>query len=184
MAITKEQKRDVVEEYKEWMKRSQALIVTEYTGLPMKDIDALRSKIRENGGEFHVVKNTLGKRALQDSGFPISESLFEGSTAVGFAFEDAPAVAKALADFARTSEFLKIKGGYLGAKAINKAEVTALAEMPPLPVMRARLLGVLSAPASQLVRTLAEPARSLAAVVKAYVDRSSETPTEAEPAAA
>lgn len=183
MAITIERKRDVVEEYTEWLKRSQALIVTEYKGLPMKDIDALRAKLREIGGEFHVVKNTLGKRALADAGFPVNEDLFEGSTAVGFAFEDAPAVAKALSDFARTSDFLNIKGGYLGTRAIDAKAVGALADMPPLPIMRARLLGMLSAPASQLVRTLAEPGRSIAAVIKAYADRSSEPQAQIEPAA-
>jgi large subunit ribosomal protein L10 len=183
LAITKEEKRDVVKEYTEWLKRSQALIVTEYKGLPMKDIDSLRARLRENGGEFHVVKNTLGRRALEDAGYQVKEDMFEGSTAVGFAFEDAPAVAKALADFARTSEFLKIKGGYLGDRVISTADVTALAEMPPLPVMRARLLGMISAPASQLARTLAEPGRSLAAVFKAFADRSSEPQAQPEPAA-
>jgi large subunit ribosomal protein L10 len=95
----------------------------------------------------------------------------EGSTAVGFAFQDAPALAKTMADFAKSSEFLKIKGGYLGNKPISADDIKALAELPPLPVMRAQLLGTIMAPASKLVRTLAEPARSLAAVIQAYADK-------------
>jgi large subunit ribosomal protein L10 len=173
LAITKERKNELVKQYSEWMKRSQALIVTEYTGLPMKQMDALRGKMREAGGEFHVVKNTLGKLAVEDAGLPLAEDYFEGSTAISFAFDDPPALAKALADFARTNEFIKIKGGYLGDHTISVDEVKALAELPPLPVMRGMLLGTILAPASQLVRTLAEPGRQIAAVIKAYTERDS-----------
>ena len=86
---------------------------------------------------------------------------------------DAPETAKVLSDFARTSEFVKIKGGYLNRSPITAEEVKALADLPPLPVMRAQLLGVISAPASKLVRTLAEPARQVAAVLKSYADKDS-----------
>ncbi len=80
-------------------------------------------------------------------------------------------------EYARTSDALKVKGGYLGHSAMSAADVKALAELPPLPVMRARLLGTILAPAGQLVRTLAEPARQVAAVLKAYADQ--QTATEA-----
>lgn len=172
MAITKERKDELIAQYREWTNRSQALLVAEYTGMTMKDMDALRAKVREAGGEFHIVKNTLGNIALAEVGIA-SEELLEGSTAVGFAFSDAPAVAKAITEFARTSQTLKIKGGFLDKKPMTAEGVKALAEMPPLPVMRAQLLGVLSAPASKLVRTLAEPGRSVAAVVRAYAERDS-----------
>ena len=80
-------------------------------------------------------------------------------------------MAKIITDYARTSEFVKIKGGYLGREFMSADQVKALAELPPLPVMRAQLLGMLSAPASKLVRTLAEPARQVAAVLKAYAEK-------------
>jgi large subunit ribosomal protein L10 len=178
LAITKERKNEVMSLYKDWTSRSRALIFTEYRGLTMKQIDDLRGKIRDAGGEFHIVKNTLGKLALQDEGLPLAEGLFEGSTAVCFAFEDAPALAKTMTDFARTSEFLKIKGGYLDRRPISTDDIKALADLPPLPVMRAQLLGTLLAPASQLARTLAEPARMVAAVLKAYADKEN-APTSA-----
>ncbi len=171
MAITKERKNEIVAEYTEWIKRSQALIITEYKGLPMGELDNIRSKIRENGGEFHVIKNTLGKIVFEQAGFKAPDEIFEGSTAVGFAFEDAPAIAKMMTEYARTSEFLKIKGGFLGNQAMNASQVKALADLPPLPVMRARILGAIQAPAAQLARTLAEPGRSVAAVIKAFADR-------------
>lgn len=171
MAISKKRKEDLVSQYTEWMTTSRALVVTEYIGLSMKQLDELRSKTRDVGGEFHIVKNTLGKVAFQDLGWELPEDFLDGSTAVGFAFQDAPAMAKVMAEFSKSSEFLKIKGGYLGNKPISADEVKALAELPPLPVMRAQLLGTIMAPASKLVRTLAEPARSLAAVVQAYADK-------------
>jgi large subunit ribosomal protein L10 len=173
LAITKERKNELVTQYVDWANRSKALILTEYIGLSMKQLDDLRSKTREAGGEYHIVKNTLGKVAFQEAGFPLPENFFEGSTAIAFAFQDAPAMAKMLSDFARTSDFVKIKGGFLEKRAISSEEVKSLAELPPLPVMRAKLLGTILAPASQLARTLAEPARSLAAVLKAFADKDS-----------
>jgi large subunit ribosomal protein L10 len=168
LAITKERKIELINQYGEWVKKSQVQVVMSYAGLSMKDIDSLRSKLREVGGEFHVVKNTLVKLAFQQAEMPLPEQYFEESTAVAFAFEDVPAFAKALSDFGKTSEFVKVKGGYLDKKPISSAGVKALADMPPLPVMQAQLLGVLLAPASRLARTLAEPARGLAAVIKAH----------------
>jgi large subunit ribosomal protein L10 len=177
LAITKRRKDELVAQYLEWVRSSQAVILTEYVGLTMKQIDDLRAKVRDAGGEFHIIKNTLGRVAFESAGLPVPEKLLEGSTAVAFAFQDAAAMAKMMTDFARTNELVKIKGGYLEKRAINTLEVKNLADLPPLPVMRARLLGVLQAPASQLARTLAEPARQVAAVLKAYADR------EAAPAA-
>jgi large subunit ribosomal protein L10 len=171
LAISKERKNEMVAQYNDWVNRSRAIIVTEYKGITMKQLDELRSKVRDAGGEFHIVKNTLGQVALKAAGLPLSEGLFEGSSAVCFAFTDAPLMAKTLSEYARTSDFIKIKGGYLGHSALTAANVKALADLPPLPVMRAQLLGVLLAPASKLVRTLTEPGRQVAAVLKAYADR-------------
>ena len=170
MAITKERKNHLIQQYGEWMKESQLQVILSYAGLTMKDIDQLRSKLREAGGEFHIVKNTLVKLAFQQAGMPLPEKLFEESSAVAFDFEDSQTFAKTLTEFTRSSEFLKVKGGYFDKKPISSDNVKALADMPPLPVMRAQLLGVLLGPASKLVRTLAEPARGLAAVLKAHVE--------------
>jgi large subunit ribosomal protein L10 len=177
LAISKVRKNEIVDQYSEWINNSRAIFVAEYVGLTMKDIDELRKKAREAGGEFHIVKNTLGKVAFESLGMEIPANFLDGSTAIGFAFEDAPAMAKAMAEFARTSDFLKIKGGYLNKQVIDAEAAKALAELPPLPVMRAQLLGTILAPASKLVRTLAEPARSLAAVMKAYADKDSASGT-------
>ncbi len=171
MAISKQRKEQLVAQYVEWLNQSQAMFVTEYVGLSMKQIDELRAKVRENGGEFHIVKNTLSKVAFDNVGLKLPQGLLEGSSAIVFTFKNAPEMAKIITDYARTSEFVKVKGGYLDRHYISPAEVTALAELPPLPVMRAQLLGTISAPASKLVRTLAEPARQVAAVIKAFAEK-------------
>jgi large subunit ribosomal protein L10 len=138
----------------------------------MKAIDVFRSKARENGGEIHLVKNTLFGHALKAQGYPDTKFL-EGTSLVGFAFNDAAGLAKAFVELTKGSETMKVKGGFLGKELISDKQVKALADLPALPVMRATLLGVLNAPASKLVRTLAEPARSLAAVVKAHSEKAS-----------
>ncbi len=171
LAISKQRKDELVALYTKWANQSQAMIFTEYTGLNMKQMDDLRQKVREAGGEFHIVKNTLGKVAFEAAGLPVAEAVVQGSSAIAFAFTDAPAMAKTITDLARTSEFVKVKGGYLEKRPITTNDVKALAELPPLPVMRAQLLGVIMAPASKLVRTLAEPARQVAAVLKAFADK-------------
>jgi large subunit ribosomal protein L10 len=170
LAITKERKNELITQYSEWMSRSKALVLTQYVGMTMKDIDNLRAKVRDNGGEFHIIKNTLAKLAFEQAGLTVPEGQFEGSTAIVFAYTDAPAIAKTVMEFAKTSEFLKIKGGYLEKQALAPESVKALAELPPLPVVRAQLLGTLLAPASKLVRTLAEPGRMIAAVIKAHAE--------------
>jgi large subunit ribosomal protein L10 len=146
------------------------VFVLNYSKMTMKDIDTLRAKAREAGAELHVVKNTLMKLALDEVGIQ-DKAVFDGASLVGFAFSDAPALAKVLSDATVKSEIFAIKGGYLGNQPLTPAQVKALADLPPLPVMRAMLLGTISAPASKLVRTIAEPARGLAAVIKAYSEK-------------
>ena len=170
MAFSKERKKEIVATYQDWLGNSQAVFLAEYTGLSVKDMDALRDKVREVGGEFHVIKNTLGKIAFEESGYQVPEDLFLGSTAAGFAFEDAPAMAKALDDFSKSVGFLQFKGGYLEKNMLSMEEIKSLASLPPLPVVQAQLLSTLIAPASQLVRTLAEPAREFVSVLQAYAD--------------
>lgn len=171
MAVSKARKDEVLTTYAEWLKKSQAVILVEYTGLKMKDLDNIRAKIRETGGEFHVMKNTLARRAFADSGMDFPTEFLEKSTAVSFAFTDPVLTAKALSDATKGKEFVKVKGGFLSGQILNPTQVKALAEMPPLPVVRAQLLGVLQAPAGKLVRTIAEPARGLAAVIKAFAEK-------------
>jgi len=169
LAFTREQKSAIMQQYQEWVAKSQAMFLLEYSKMNQKDMDALRAKVREAGGEIHVVKNTLFGKVLSEAGVDYGK-LLEKTTLVGFAFNDPPALAKVINDAAKSDVFA-VKGGFLGKVLISAAQVKALADMPPLPVLRAQLLGVLLAPASKLVRTIAEPGRSIAGVIKAYSEK-------------
>ncbi|HTX78888.1 MAG TPA: 50S ribosomal protein L10 [Longilinea sp.] len=170
MAFSKEKKSNLQAQYQDLLKNSQAVFVIGYNGMTMKDIDALRAKLREIGGELHVVKNTLAMRALKEAGMPETD-YFVGTSLMGFAFNDPPAIAKILDEAVSKAEIFTVKGGYLGTEVLNAKQVKALASLPPLPVMRARLLGLLQTPATQLVRTLAEPGRRVAFVIKAHSEQ-------------
>ena len=170
MALTKERKKQVLAQYETWLKDSEAVVLTEYVGLDMPSIDQLRNNIRDAGGEFHVIKNTLGKLAFKSAGLEAPDEYFVNSTAIGIAFDDAPGVAKAIKDFGKDNEAIKIKGGFMDGVHMTSDQIIALAELPPLPVVRGQLLGTIMAPASKFVRTLAEPGRSLAQVIKMHAD--------------
>lgn len=170
MALSKERKHEVRTQYESWLKESEAVVLAEYTGLSMPEMDELRAKVREAGGEFHVIKNTIGKLAFEAVGFDTPTEYWLGSTALGVAFEDPPGVAKAIKDFGKTHEAIKIKGGFLEGNHMTADEVHTMAELPPLPIVRGQLLGTISAPASKLARVLIEPARSLAQVLNAHAD--------------
>ena len=178
MAITKERKEELLQTYAELIQKSEGLILVEYRGLNMKGMDPLRGKVRDAAGELHVVKNTLAIKALEAAGRTAPADLFSQSTAIGFAFSDVPAVAKALTTFAKDSEFVKVKGGMLGEKLLTAKDVEALADLPPLPVVRAQLLGLLQAPASRITGAIAGGVRQVVNVVKAYADKA-EAPADA-----
>lgn len=172
LAFTKEQKQKLLVQYEEWLRSSRAVVFLEYNKMNMKAIDSLRAKAREVGGELHVTKNTLLNLALERAEYQNVKPVAQ-STLCAFAFEDAPGLAKVIADAVKETkeEVYKVKMGYLGGQPISAEQVKALADLPPLPIMRAMLLGTIMAPASKLVRTLAEPARQVAAVLKAYSEK-------------
>jgi large subunit ribosomal protein L10 len=174
LAFTKKHKSVLTKQYEKWLKNSQAVFVLEYTKMGMKAVDGLRVKVRDAGGEIHVVKNTLMERAMEAAG--VETKALVGTCMFGFAVNDIPALAKVFGDATKNSEIFKLKGGYLSGHPITAIEVKSLADMPPLPVQRARLLGMINSPAAQLARTLAEPSRQIAAVIKSY---SEQAPIEA-----
>lgn len=171
MAFSKKQKEKIVEDYGKWLEKSKAVFVLSYSKMRMPEVNAARAKLRETDGQLHVVKNRLFKRVLDEQGYHYDDKFWEGNNVVVFAFEDAPSVAKALAEITKGNDILAVRGGYLDKAALSVKQVSSLADLPTLPVMRAMLLGTLLAPASKLVRTIAEPARGLAAVIKANSEK-------------
>jgi large subunit ribosomal protein L10 len=171
LAITKERKQAIVNQYRDLVSKSQGIVLASYSGLSVKDLERLRRKVRELGGEFHVVQNRLAKLTLKEAGLAVADAALEGSTAVGFALDDPLAVAKAIVDFSKELDKVKVKAGVINGVAYDGAQMVRLAEMPPLPVLRAQLLGLLNTPATRLASLLVTPARQMASVVKAYADK-------------
>ncbi len=173
MAFSKKQKEVMVDQYREWVDKSKAIFVLSYSKMRMPTVNDARAKLREVDGRLHVVKNRLFTRVLEENGYHYDPKFWEGNNVVIFAFEDAPSVAKALTDVLKGNESFAVRGGYLDKASLTVKQVAALSDLPTLPVMRATLLGTILAPASKLVRTLAEPARGLAAVIKANSEKQS-----------
>ena len=171
LAISREKKEQLVAQYSQWIEESEAFVLTKYIGLSVSELDELRRNIREENGNFHIVKNTLMKIAFEDAGLEFDQDLFIGDTAIGYAVENMTGLAKALVDFAEESEYLQMKTGYFNGERVSIDDVKRLAEVPPLPVLRSQLLSALLAPATKLASTLSEPGRQLAGVLKAYADQ-------------
>ncbi len=171
MAITKERKGELVEQYTGLLKKSEAVILVDYRGVLTKDVYRLRTKVREARGEFHVAKNTLMARALQAAGLPVPEQMLEGPTAVGFCFENPPVVAKAMLDFVDETKIMTIKGAVLGNRIVDKEGVKALSELPPKPIVMGQVLGTIQAPASKVAGVLNSAVAQIVRVIQARVDQ-------------
>jgi large subunit ribosomal protein L10 len=149
------------------------VVVTHYKGLTVAEISDLRGQMRAVGATLRVTKNTLARRALDGTPFaPISE-LFKGPTAVAIS-PDPTAAPKVAVAYAKRNEKLQIVGGGLGSVLLDPAAVRALAELPSLDELRARLLSVINTPASRLVGILQAPGGQLARVLKALADKEAE----------
>jgi large subunit ribosomal protein L10 len=167
LAFTRKEKEAIVEQYKQWVDNSNAFFVLSYQKMNVNAINDAREKLREANAEIHVVKNRLFKLVLDEKQLDYEPAFWEENNIVSFAFSDAPNTAKVLTEISKSNVF-EIRMGYMDQKALSAANVKALADLPTLPVMRGIVLGTIMASASKLVRTLAEPARSMAAVVKAF----------------
>jgi large subunit ribosomal protein L10 len=170
LAISKAKKEELVAQYLEVLERSSAVILAESTGLTVKETEGLRAKIREMGGEFYVVKNTLAKRAFQESGWKEPDPGFDGPTAIGAASENIPGMAKAMVDLAKDKDTFRVKSAIIDGELYTAAQITNLAELPAMPVLQAQLLGVMTMPAAKLAGVFAASARQLLNVLQAYVD--------------
>jgi large subunit ribosomal protein L10 len=149
------------------------MIVADYRGLTMPQIDALRTKLIENGARFTVVKNTLTRRAAEAAGADALLALLEGPSAIAFVESDgdAVAVAKALADSARDTKVLEIRGGVMQGRVITGDDVDALAKLPPLDVLRGQVIGAVIAPLNAIAGLINAPLQSLYGLIEARIDQ-------------
>jgi large subunit ribosomal protein L10 len=180
-------KERVVAELTERLKTTDTLIVADYRGLTMTQIDDLRSELLKHGARFAVVKNTLTRRAAEAAGADLLLGLLEGPTAIAFleADGDPVAAAKALADAARTTRVLEVRGGLLEGSELSSEDVANLAKLPPGDVLRAQLVGALAGSLTTVVGLFAAPMRDLVGVLQARIDQleAQGGEAEAEPAA-
>jgi large subunit ribosomal protein L10 len=168
--MDRSEKERLVAELTERLKASETMIVADYRGLTVTEIDELRTKLLEHGAKFSVVKNTLTRRAAESAGVDALLALLEGPTAIAFLESDgdAVAVAKALDDAAKT-EVLVIKGGLLDGAEIAADDVKRLAKLPPADVLRAQLVGALAGSLTTVVGLFAAPMRDLVGVIDARI---------------
>jgi large subunit ribosomal protein L10 len=176
--MQKEDKARVVADLTERLKSADTLIVADYRGLTMPQIDDLRGKLLEHGARFTVVKNTLTRRAAQDAGAEALLALLEGPSAIAFieADGDMVAVAKALADSARDTRVLAIRGGILAGKEISADDVEELAKLPPLDVLRGQVIGAIIAPLNQLLALVNAPLQNLYGLIDARIEQLGASP--------
>jgi large subunit ribosomal protein L10 len=171
--LKREDKEHVVAELTERLRTSQTLMVADYRGLTMPQIDALRGRLLEHGARFAVVKNTLTKRAAEAAGADAVLALLEGPTAIAFVESegDPVAVAKALADAARETRILTIRGGILEGRPIEASDVEELAKLPPVDILRGQVLGAVSAPLITILGLFTAPLQDLYGLIDARMEQ-------------
>jgi large subunit ribosomal protein L10 len=171
--MLKAEKERIVAALAERLKSTQTLFVADYRGLSVTEIDDLRTKLIEHGARFTVVKNTLTRRAAEAAGSEALLALLDGPTAIAFieADGDMVAVAKALADSARTTKILAIRGGILDGAPIGEEDVKNLATLPPLDVLRGQVLGAITAPLTTIVGLISAPVRDLMGLIDARIEQ-------------
>jgi large subunit ribosomal protein L10 len=170
--VRREEKTELVAELGEKLRAAKVALLARYQGLTVTQTNQFRRELRSAGGECKVAKNTLAKRALAGTPYQESERWLEGQTALVFGYADPIAIAKIVARWAETeTEKFWIKGGVFEGEVLEPKAVVTLSKTPSKEVLRARLLGVLQAPAGQLVRLLAEPGAQLARLMNSRKDQ-------------
>jgi large subunit ribosomal protein L10 len=181
--MKKQDKEKVIAELTERLRSSETLLVADYRGLTMPQIDALRSRLLESGARFTVVKNTLTRRAAEAAGAEALLALLEGPSAIAFLETegDMVAAAKALADSARETKVLAIRGGVMQGRTVTAAEIATLATLPALDVLQGQVLGAIVAPLTTFVALLNAPLQNLLGLIDARIEQlggAAEAPAE------
>ena len=159
--MNKEKKKMYIKEMKDFFNKRSSIFVTHYQGLTVKQIDELRAEMRKHGILFKITKNRITKLALAGSKFKKLESLFTGPTAVAFS-EDAITSAKILTKFAKSNSKLKIIGGIMEDEQLSVKDVEKIATLPTLSEARAKIVGILAAPAQKIMSILLAPGSKIA----------------------
>ena len=170
--MNRTEKQQLIDELHKELESSPHAVLVEFKGLSVPAATEFRKRMRASGSRYRVVKNSLALRAAKGTALEQLESKLEGTTGIAYTGEDPVALAKVVMDFAKDHPALAVKAGVVsGSQVLDAAGVKALSTMPGLPELRARLLGLLQAPATQLVRLLGTPGTQLARVMKAHQEK-------------
>ena len=161
------QKQESIESLKSVFTDAGAVVVTHYLGLTVAEMTDLRGRLRNEGAQLQVVKNTLATKALDGSIGAEGDALFTGPVAIAFA-PDPVSAAKVATQYAKDNDKFTVIGGFMGQQVLDKKSVTALASLPSLDQLRAKIIGLLQAPATKIAGVLQAPGGQLARVVAAY----------------
>jgi large subunit ribosomal protein L10 len=166
-AMDRAQKQETIESLKGVFDSSGAVVVTHYLGLTVAEMSDLRGRLRQQGAQLKVVKNTLAVKALDGSVGEAGDALFKGPVAIAFA-PDPVSAAKVATQYAKDNEKFSVVGGLMGTQVLDKGGVSALATLPSLDQLRGKIIGLLQAPATKIAGVLQAPAGQVARVIGAY----------------
>jgi large subunit ribosomal protein L10 len=170
--MLRKDKEQVVTELAERLRSSQTLILADYRGLSVSELDEVRTKLLEHGARFHVVKNTLTKLAADEAGFETLKELLDGPTAIAFVGDgDMVSVAKTLSETARKTKVLELKGGILEGTPMDASQVAELAKLPPADVLRGQVLGAIVGPLTEIVSLFAAPVQDFVGLLDARIEQ-------------
>ena len=170
MPVTKERKEELVDRLAQDLNKVQAIILSDYRGLPTAELAKLRNNLRGQKAGLHVVKNTLMELALKRAGMPVPQDLLAGPSLAAFCHTDIAGPAKMINDFLKDKD-LKVKGAIMGGSVLRGAEAEALATLPTRDQLFGRLLGTINAPSSQVVGVVASGIRQVLYLLKARAEQ-------------
>jgi large subunit ribosomal protein L10 len=174
LPVTRQKKGELIEEYRELVRNSGALVFTNYRGISVKQINSLRGKMKDSGGDYVVTKNTLLRVALEQEGRITPAELLAGPNAVVFTSEDVAKSVTALKDWIKAAKVVEITGAILESSALDATSAEKLSDLPTKEQVLSSILGTLNAPAGTLVRVLNAPLSSLVRVINAHVEKEQE----------
>lgn len=170
--MNRTEKQQLIDELHSEFEQAPHAVILDFRGLGVNAATEFRRKVRASGSSYRVVKNSLALRAVKDTPFEKLGQHFDGTTGIAYTGQDPVGLAKLLVDFIKDNPQVKLKGGLVSGNQVLDAEgVKTLSTMPSLPELRAKLLGLMNAPAAKLVRLLATPATQMAQVLKAHQDK-------------
>jgi large subunit ribosomal protein L10 len=184
LALSREKKVERVAQYAEQLEKSQGIILVDYRGLTVGEMEQIRNKIRPLAGQFQVVKNRLLNLALEERNMSLPDDWLIGPTAVSFCTEEVPPIAKALVEVSEETEVLALKGGWMNENLLSAEQVESIAKLPSREVLLAQALGAINGPGRQMAGVIASGVRQVLNVLQAYVDKLEEEGAGGQPEAA